>query len=282
VTRRGDEGYAIVAAVAALAVFAAVAFAVLASERGDVADLRGQFAQARLEAAADAGLAEAVAGLAAADATRRWPIDGRALTRNFEGAKLTIVVEDERGKVPFVGLSDQQLRRLFTGAGVAPERIDGLVDAYQDWLDPEADPKRHAAELARYHARGLQPKDDGPTSIDELARLNDMDPVTFSRIRHVLTPYFGGSGPFTPDTAQPLAVAVMSEAGENGVAVLERTRELQGERPALEIADEKSMAGHAVTVVVRAEDADGGRLERRTVVEFTGKTSPAYYVRELQ
>jgi general secretion pathway protein K len=278
----GEDGYAIVAAVAALAVFAAIAFAILASGRGDIADLRGEVARAKLDAAADAGLARAIQGLATDDLTHRWPIDGRARTLSFDGDRLTIVVEDERGKAPIAGLDAGQLRRLFVGAGADDDRAAKLVDAYQDWFDPDADPTRHAAETALYAARGLKPPDAAGGSVDELARLNGMDASTFARIRRALTPYFGNSGPFTPRTASPLAIATMSEAGADDPAVLERQRELAGEHPALEIADEKSMAGHAVTIAVRAEDASGDRVEHRTVVEFTGKSSPAFYIRQVE
>ncbi|HZZ90149.1 MAG TPA: hypothetical protein VFE13_17605, partial [Caulobacteraceae bacterium] len=253
--RAGEDGYAIVAAVAALAVFAAIAFAILAAGRGDLADLRGEAAHARLDAAAEAGLAQAIQGVDTDDVTRRWPIDGRARTLSFNGARLTIVIEDERGKAPIAGLSDDQLHRLFTGAGAPADRVEKLVDAYQDWMDPDADPQRHAAELADYAARGLKPPDVAGASVDEFARLNGMDPATFAHIRPVLTPYFGASGPFTPKTASPLAIAVMSDVGADDPDVLERQRELAGQAPALAIADEKSMTGHAVTIAVRAEDA---------------------------
>ena len=278
----GDQGYAIVAAVGALAVFAAIAYAILASDRGEVAALQGQYAQARLEAAADAGLTKAIEGLAATDPTRRWPIDGRVEALNFEGVKLAITVEDERGKVPLTELPTDQIRRLFKGAGAQGQQLDALVAAYEDLVDGDADPKRHAAQLALYRARGIQPKSGVPATVDALAQLNGMDPAVFARLRPVMTPFFGVSGPFDPRTASPLAIAVLTEGGENSPEALERQRELSGERTALEISTEKTMAGHAVTVVVRAEDSQGGRLLRRTVVEFTGASAPAFYIRQIQ
>jgi general secretion pathway protein K len=281
---RGDEGYAIVAAVGALAVFASVSYAILAADRGNLAELRGEVDRAHLEAAAEAGLTDAIEGLATTDVTRRWAIDGRTVARSFDGDKLTITVEDERGKVPYVGLSADQLRRLFKGAGAPDDRTEKLVDAYQDWFDPDADPERHTAELARYAARGIRPPDSGGDgTLTELARLDGMDAATYAKIQQVLTPYFGGSGAFTPGTASPLAIETMSEQGADDPEVLERQQEIAGEVPALAFASEdQSMAGHAVTVVVDVDDPDGRHLERRTVVEFTGRSSPAFYVREAE
>jgi hypothetical protein len=72
-----------------------------------------------------------------------------------------------------------------------------------------------------------------------------------------------------------------SDNGANDPAVLAREHELAGDWPTERLSDEKTMAGHAATVGVEAEDGDGGRLERRTVVEFTGRSAPAFYVRAL-
>ena len=75
--RRGERGYALVAAVAAVAAFAYIAFQVLAASQGGVAIVSGRLQQARLSAAADAGIALAVHNLATSDRTLRWSIDGR-------------------------------------------------------------------------------------------------------------------------------------------------------------------------------------------------------------
>jgi hypothetical protein len=63
--------------------------------------------------------------------------------------------------------------------------------------------------------------------------------------------------------------------------VLEREREIAGERTAIDIADEGRMVGRAFTVVVTATDAQGGRLRRSTVVELTGDAARPYLVRAL-
>ncbi len=273
-----DDGYAIVAAVATLAVFAAIAYAVLAGDRGEIADLRAQYARARLEAAADAGLAKAIAALAVDDPAQRWPIDGRSQAISFEGVNLSIVIEDEQGKVPMSGLTEEQVRRLFSGAGVAGERLETLVHAYLNWTSDDAEPE--GSDVDQYLARGVRPRNGAPLTVDELASLKGMDSATLARIRPALTAYFGDSQPFSKRTAKPLAIAVLSEAGEDSPEVLEQQKVMEGERTAEDIEPDKSLAGRAVTVVVDARDAQGDGLERRTVVELTGKASPAYYIRQ--
>jgi general secretion pathway protein K len=281
VTRRGDDGYAIVVAVAALAVFSAIAFAILAADRSALKALRAEYEQARLEAAAEAGLAMAAQGLGSENVAQRWPIDGRSRTLDFDGVKLTITVEDERGKVPAGDLDEAQLRRLFAGAGAQGDQLDTLVDSYQDWIDDDEDPRPHGAESAQYAAQGIRPRDGLPPTVDELARLNGMTPQVFARLRPVMTAWFGVSGGFDPRTAQPFAVAVMSESGDNGPEAIERAREVEGDRTAEEITTDKALTGRNLTVVVQARDRDGGGLTRRTVIVMTGGQAPAFYVREL-
>ncbi len=281
-TERADDGYAIVAAVAALAVFAALALTALQTDRGDLADLRAQMTQARLEAAAGAGLAQAIAGLAVDDPAQRWPIDGRPRSLVFEGVTLTVVVEDERGKLPMADLTDEQVLRLFRAAGASADQAGALADAYQDWLDDDDNPRPKGAETPQYLALGIHPRNGPPVTVDELARLQGMTPAVFARVAPVLTPYFGISGNFEPRNASPLAVAVMSTGGEGGPEAIERQRETEGERTALEIQPDVSLAGRNLTVAVLAQDGQGGSLQRRTVVEFTGRPSPAYYIRELR
>jgi general secretion pathway protein K len=282
---RREDGYAIVAAVAALAVLATVAYALLAADRGSIDELRGQYDNARLEAAAQAGLAEAIQGVGIEDSTRRWPIDGRAQSMLFEGLRLTISVEDERGKLPMDGLTNAQLRRLFAGAGASGGQLDTLVESFQDWVEPGDDPRPDGAKAAYYRPQGIHPRYDAPVTVDELARLRGMSAPVLAKLRPALTTFFGASGEFSPETSTPLAIAVHDAgedptgAGEDIGASDDRQPAIESEHTALEISNEGSRAGRSLTVVVRASDGRGEQLVRRTVVQLTGRAAPAYYIR---
>lgn len=280
-TSGGDKGFAIVAAVGALALFAAVAFAVLAGDQGDSAELGADFAQARLDAAADAGVAMAIDGLTINDTARRWPIDRRPHELEFEGVKLTIAVEDERAKAPLSSMDDIQARHLFEVVGVRGEQIDVLADSLLDWLDDDDEPREHGAEAPQYAALGLRPRNGQPPTVDELARIKGMTPEILARIRPIVTTYFGISGGFDARTASPEAVAVITGGGLDSVAAIERRREADGQVTALAITPEKTLAGRNLTIVVQAADGRGGQLRRRVVVAMTGQPSSTYYVREV-
>ena len=69
---RADAGYASVAAVAGVGVFALMALALVQAGRGTTAIAAAHVAQARTAAAAEAGLALGLDGVL----DRSWPIDG--------------------------------------------------------------------------------------------------------------------------------------------------------------------------------------------------------------
>jgi general secretion pathway protein K len=115
--RRGerDSGYALVAAVTAVAAFAYVAFEVLAANQGAAALVGGRIGHARLAAAAEAGLYLAIHGLATDDRATRWSIDGRSRDIDFDGVELAVAIDDERGKAPRRGRCSRAAARAANG-----------------------------------------------------------------------------------------------------------------------------------------------------------------------
>jgi hypothetical protein len=108
-----------------------------------------------------------------------------------------------------------------------------------------------------------------------------MDAALLGRLRPVLTTHFGGSGGFDRETATPLAIAVhdAAETGDEGDdAEADQTPVIETQHTALQVDDRASLAGRSLTVDVQARDAQGGFLERRTVLTMTGLGAPAYYV----
>ena len=112
-SERRDQGFGLVAAVAAVAAFAYIAFQILAVNRGTLAGGNAQFETAKLAEAADAGVALALHGLAITDAGRRWTIDGRPKIVVFDGVEVTMTIEDEKGKAPINRMDSGQIRQLF-------------------------------------------------------------------------------------------------------------------------------------------------------------------------
>jgi general secretion pathway protein K len=277
-SERRERGYAMIAAVAAVAFFGYLSLSAIAGGRSAVVAASAEQARARLAADADAGVAMAIDQLGLTDQARRWSVMGPPRSFGFQGARLTISVEDENGKIPLNFVRADQLRRLFELAGADPRQIEGLTDAL---LDLRGDPKPR-------DAAGFRPMDPriagqrGPlTSADELQLLPGMTPALYARITAAVTLY-ANTLAFDPRTASPLALAVMNPQLTTTPDAIEQARERAGEVAALAAQPQINLDGRIVTVRVDAADSHGGRLRRTAVVQFTGAQSRPYVVRGLE
>jgi general secretion pathway protein K len=260
-----DRGYALVAAVTAVAAFAYIAFQVLAVDQGVIAAAHARQAHDRLAAAADAGVMIALHGLAISDPGERWTIDGVPRSADFDGVDLTIAVEDERGKAPLVGLDDDQARVLFEGGGASGQRLDALVGEFHDWRDAGLTDSGPDAGQQRFHAVG------------ELMALKDMDLDLYDRIAPSVTVFFEPGQHFDPKYATPLAIAVMRALG--GPNLPATAEPFAQEQPDEEIVTDDRLIGRTLSVHVLARDASGGQARRTAVVELTGDKSQPYWIR---
>jgi hypothetical protein len=276
---RRDGGYALVAAVTAVAAFAYIAFEALALGQGGVALLAGRMEQARLAAAGDGGIAMAIHGLATEDRGDRWSIDGRPRDVDLDDIHLTIVVDDERGKAPLGGLNDSQARALFQGAGASGDRLDALVTEFRQWqtqdtLVPKgpAGPEEAAAPPIRH----------GPfATVGELSGLRDMDAALLARIAPAVTVFFEESGPFEPKYASPLALATMEAMGGADAQSLAAQSDIVRQAPEEELPDDH-LVGRTLTIRVTARARDGAHTHRMAIVELTGDKTTPYWVRYVE
>ncbi len=270
------EGFALVSAIISVLIFSYIAFAVLAADRGALAGVDAAMRSARLEAAADAGLATAVHALGAESDNSRWPVDDRAHRMVLNGADVVITIEEERGKAQLNSLDEEQLRRLFQAGGASGPRLDRLVDGVLDWRD---DGQRVEGALLTYARRAVRPRWGPMRTVGELGEVDGMDANLLARIAPSLT-VWGGGEPFVPTTADPLALSVMSTRGVDGVDSIVRQRELAGQRVALQTGP-ASYVGRPLTIRIVARDPQGGVFRRAVVVEFTGRPLQPYWVRAL-
>lgn len=275
-----EQGFVLVAALVAMAIFSAVAIAMLSAERGNLAGVAAERQQARLAAAADAGLVLAAAHLADRGlGSAPWRIDGRDYRERLGEVSLTIRIEDERGKIRLNELSDAQARLMFEGAGAQGRRVDELTDAFLDWIDTDDDVRSNGAEAADYARLGYRPRNGAMRTVGELAMVRGMDRTLYDRLAPAVTVFFGGAGAFDPATAHPLAIAVMTETGMGSPEVIARQREWAGQRTALEPDGLPALGGRPLTVRVTAQTDTGDRMERVTIIEFPSATLDRWEIR---
>ena len=275
-----EQGYATLAAVALIAILALASLGMVWGNRAAIDQASAELGQARASAAADAGLALALNGLLASDRASRWSIDGRIHQSEFDGTRLQISIEDERGKVPLNLLDDATAMRLAEQAGLSGEAARVASDSLLDWTDGDDEPHLDGAEADYYRGRGIQPRNGAMGSLDELLAVRGWTRAAIERIRAFVTVSANGGG-FDSRFAQAQAIDVMfGDAG--GPQAIERQREQAGQRTAIEIGDPVDLVKRPLTVSVTAERPDGARAVRRVVVELTGAGSRTYVIRDYR
>jgi len=268
-----------VVAVASLAVLALLALTMIEATRGSTRSARAELDRARLTAAADAGVALAVQGLAQASASRRWRADGRVREVTFEGARLEIRIEDELGKVSLNAISSGQVEALLGAFGLQGAELEEARDAFLDWRDQDELPRPRGREREDYAADGVRPRDGPLRSNGELAAIPAIGPELAARMDPFVTVFAPDRLPFDPAHASPLARRVMAvtevfEDRIDGAAVVEGglTEELSGRV-------DDGVTGRPLRVTVTARNADGSAARRTVVIELTGNPQRPYVVR---
>lgn len=273
---RDEGGYALVAAVASIVVFALIALAILTTTRGTIEAGAAEIEQARAGAAADAGVALAIARLVDARAVTQL-IDGRPRPSEFDGARLMIAIEDERGKVPLNLLDGEMAERLLSAIGLSGQRLEIARDSLLDWIDADEDARPSGAETGYYARFGYRPRNGAIGALGELRRVRGFDAALIARMIPVATVNFG-IGSFDEAYASPVALAVM-RGEEASIDVIAREREQRGQRTAFEDEEDMDVLGRPLTIAVVAETPGGGRAQRRVVVELTGAPVRPYVIR---
>lgn len=279
--RAGSErGYAMLAAIVGIAAFSYVSFETLAENRGIISEVQAEAERTRLTAACEAGIAEAIVGIANPDRSQQWAIDGRTRNALFDGIPLSIVIEDERGKIPLNGINEDQARDMFSVAGASGARLDTLTDSFEDWQDPDNIRRPNGAEAAEYLSQGYKPRNGAFHNVDELRLLNGMDDALFARIAPSATVFFGESGGFAESTATPFALEVIGESKPNSSEVIRRERQIAGEVPPTMIPNVLTLVGRTLTVRVEAK-LNGADVKRAAIVELTNNKAEPYWLRYL-
>ena len=128
---------------------------------------------------------------------RRFPVDGRAVTCSAEsGDRLTVVVEDEFGKIDINTVNPNLLGALLKGLGVEASRTEALIDAIIDIRDADNERRPYGAEAAEYSAAGrtYRPKNMALDVAEELQHVLGVDADLFTRMRPFLPVFSGQTG----------------------------------------------------------------------------------------
>ena len=152
---------------------------------------RDAVAAQQAHAAAEAGMWRAVFGVQAADPDRPWPVDGTFVPIEFDGANITVAVQDVAGLVDLNSSPRASLVAVLTHVLADPQRAEELTARILDWRDRDHQPRPYGAEDSDYEAnqRDYGAKDGLFNSREELALILGISAEEYQQIAPYVTVY---------------------------------------------------------------------------------------------
>jgi len=188
---RHERGWALVSVLCVVSMLALLAAATqeltITSSRAE----RATQDAAVIEADFDAGLARALVGVGDQRPEARWRVDGMARRIAFDGAQMTITVQDESGRFDLNAADQSTISRLLQSAGLDLDAANVLTDSILDWRSTSNLVRLHGASDEEYAAKGYpwHPRHGPFQRVDELKLVMGMTATLFARIRPALTVY---------------------------------------------------------------------------------------------
>lgn len=264
VKQRSDErGFALLIVLWSVGLLALLGTRIAANGRLEAQLASNIRTAAELEAAADAGLHEAVFRLLDRSG-QRWRADGAWHQVRLPRGDVDVLLESLDGKPNPSLVSADLLSALFRQVGVQHADAAQLAARVQEWRDPGRWPRNMQAKAGEYRAAG---RDYGPPgapfrSLDELRLVLGMTPDTFAKVQPHLSVYALGDP--DPDVADPVVLGAMTAAGPNGHGSFGHAQD------------------HAVAVTSVAAAGGGERFVRRAVVAVGGEGSQPWRILALE
>lgn len=169
--------------------------------------------QTRARYAAEAALHRAAFELRNPDELTRWKGDGRIYSFNIDDIVVDLQLIDESGKIDVNVANTETLDRLFQSVGIEDEqhRME-LVDAVQDFIDPDDTVRLNGAEFEAYEAAGLPygPKNANLDTVPEFQQILGITYDLYEKIEPSITVYSGRGEP-NPAYAQRGALLTLPD-----------------------------------------------------------------------
>lgn len=275
----GESGYALIAALLSIILFALMALAVINTMRGPAIMVASEAERARLSAAADGGVALAVEGLLLKDANARWKFDGKPREVVLDDIRLTITIEDERGKIPLNQINEEQAGRMFGYVGLQGIELEEAVDSFMDWRDENYDARPRGGEFEYYADRGIKPRNGQLQTVEELALIKGVGKTIADRLIPVSTVNFGKEE-FDPRYASRIAKFVSAEDEEDtNIVEFSETFEQGQIRRAYRPSASDGLIGRPFMVRVSARSGPEAQAQIKAIIELTGVETSPYLVR---
>lgn len=269
---RGQRGLAMIMVLWSMMLLALLAGSMLQRSTTDLQLARNLASGIKAELAADAGARLAIAGLVSG--TGEW---GEPRSISLDGARITVSVTDEAGRVDLNAAPPELLRELMVVFGLSDAQAAALADAIADFRDADTERRPFGAEDRDYAAAGavLGARDAPFAATAELGRVLGMPPELRRALMPHVTVHSGLAEPVAA-SASPQVLAALAELAE------QRDQVGQGALPTgrlLILTDPEGGRRHWIArILSEALLPDGARFAREAVVEVSPDRPPHYRV----
>jgi general secretion pathway protein K len=143
-----DRGFALLLVVWVLALLAVLAASVAVDSRSEAVIARNRLEAAQARALADGGIAVAVEALIDTNPVTRSRADGQPQAVQYGNGSITLVVQDEGGKIDLNSAPIEMIAGLLDEFGIAPDErtaiTAGILRRRQEFAAPSSTPEKSA------------------------------------------------------------------------------------------------------------------------------------------
>ena len=235
------RGIALVIVLWGLVLLAVIAAAFTTETRTEVTLARNLVENAKAKALADAGVHAAMLGLHRREVEKRWRADGTVYSMASGEGEVSIVIDDEAGKIDLNAAPDELIQGLLVAVGLADGEAQALTAAIADFRDADDETHLGGAEDAEYRAAGLAwgPKNKPFEAVEELHQVLGMTRQVYALAAPGLTVHSRSKG---VDVTVAPAIVLLALPGVDAEAVEAFTEQRQA-RPGAGEQGAGQMAG---------------------------------------
>lgn len=239
--------------------------------RAENLEARTLFDGSRARMGALAGFQRAVYEMRNPDLESKWIADGRVYEFPLGDMIVTLSLTDETGKLDMNSAPPEMILNLLTGHGLEESEAEALVDAIQDWRDPDEAVRPLGAEADEYLSAGYPwvPPNGPFGSVEEVQQVIGMSYELYKRIEPGIT-VFSGRGNINPAFAPQASLLSLPEMDVQSAAdfINQRQQQTGLNREPLQLPDGSSVVaqGGGLTYSVKSR----GTLNNRAYYQVEG------------
>jgi general secretion pathway protein K len=220
------RGIALVIVLWGLVLLAVIAAAFTTETRTEVTLARNLVENAKAKALADAGVHAAMLGLHRREVEKRWRADGTVYSMASGEGEVSIVINDEAGKIDLNAAPDELIQGLLVAVGLEEGEAQALTAAIADFRDADDETHLGGAEDAEYRAAGLAwgPKNKPFDAVEELHQVLGMTREVYALAAPGLTVHSRSKG---VDVTVAPAIVLLALPGVDAEAVEAFTEQRQ-------------------------------------------------------